>query len=214
MKNNHASKKFVVSLYDYTLNWVQPYIDAGVGVIAWDKRVEGDILEGFSRLMIQIENAIDQGFTFYGLIAAPPCTEFAVSGARWWEAKSKEPLPQDEDWSKLEYATAYVMIILHLVDLYKPKFWVLENPVGRIESICPEIKPFRNYVFDPCDFGDPYTKKTILWGEFNPNLVKTPVAVTRKNYIRDLGSKNRGSVGSITPPGFSRAFFNANNPTA
>ena len=28
----------------------------------------------------------------YGILAAPPCTEFAGSGARWWEEKGKKPL--------------------------------------------------------------------------------------------------------------------------
>ncbi len=204
------NKNLIISLYDHSTEWPAPFIKAGYPVMPWDGRIEGDILEGFTTLCIQIDEAIEAGYQVHGILAAPPCTEFTVSGARWWEEKAKQPLPEGECWGKLDYAIAYAHLVLHLVDLYRPKFWALENPAGRIEQQIPELKPFRRYSFHPCDFGDPYTKRTILWGDFNADLQKNPVEPTKKNYIRDLGSHSRAHKGSITPAGFARAFFEAN----
>ena len=64
--------------------------------------------------------------------------------------------------------------------------------------------------FNPCDYGDPWTKKTALWGEFNIPEEK-PVKPLGKNPIWNMPpSKNRGEIRSITPRGFAEAFFRAN----
>lgn len=191
-------ERLIISLYDYTGNWPRPYIKAGYPVMLWDKKVEGDILT---------ERAWDElmGYSsyIYGLIGAPPCTFFAGSGARWWPNISEEDLTE---------MIALVQIIL----IFKEQcpnlnFWVFENPVGRIEKLIPEIKPFRKLLFNPCDYGDPYTKKTILWGEFNSKLQKNPVLPLYGSMMHLIppGPK-RQELRSATPLGFSQAFFNAN----
>jgi len=203
-----VSKRLIISIYDFTGNWVKPYINAGYPVMLWDKKVEGDILEGFSWLLTQIE---ETGLQVYGILGACPCNDFASSGARWFEGKDK-PTPGYEPFDNTtELSIALVQIVLHLVDLLKPKFWVIENPVGRIERLNEELKPYRNYSFDPHDFGEPYPKKTILWGEFNNNLVKTPVLPLYKEYIHNQPpGEKRAEIRSATPAGFAKAFFQAN----
>jgi len=66
-------------------------------------------------------------------------------------------------------------------------------------------------LFNPCDYGDPYTKKTYLWGNFNmPPKVKR-VEPTKGSKMHLLPpSLDRAMLRSITPPGFARAFFEAN----
>lgn len=65
--------------------------------------------------------------------------------------------------------------------------------------------------FDPCDFGDPYTKKTVLWGEFNDHLTKTPVMPLYGSMMHNVApGPDRAKVRSTTPRGFSKEFFNAN----
>lgn len=203
------SQKLILSVYDYTGNWVRDYINAGYPVILWDAKVEGDILSGFTQLQIMIE---ETGLQLYGLFAASPCTDFAASGARWFKEKDRPKLGYEPFESSTELHVALVLIVLHMVDVFKPKkFWVLENPVGRIETLVPEIKPYRKMSFNPCDFGDPYTKKTILWGDFNTNLNKTPVLSLYGSMMHNIApGPIRAEIRSTTPPGFSRAFFNAN----
>jgi hypothetical protein len=129
----------------------------------------------------------------HGILAAPPCTDFAVSGARWWALKGEPDL-------------SVVNACLELVEECSPAWWCLENPVGRL----------KNYIggwvhaFDPCDYGDPYTKKTCLWGSFQMPT-KKPVVPTEGSKMHRLPeSPKRAVLRSVTPPGFARAFFEAN----
>jgi len=75
--------------------------------------------------------------------------------------------------------------------------------------------------FDPCDYGDPYTKKTCLWGDFifpeenpvEPEFVILPDGkrMSKKHYETfKLPRKKRTMIRSITPLGFAKAFFKAN----
>ncbi len=202
------NNRLIVSLYDESEIWSGYYIRAGYPVICWDKFHEGDILEGFTKLMITIE---DTGLTPHGFIFQPPCTDFAGSGARWWADKDKPTCGYEPFDNTTELSISLVSICLHLVDIYKPAWWVLENPVGRIEKKLPELKPYRAMAFNPCDFGDPYTKKTILWGNFNTNLARSPVQPTLGSLMHRIPpSADRQKIRSKTPAGFAKAFFTAN----
>ena len=220
------SNKLIISLYDYTTEWVQPYIKAGYPVICWDEKVEGDILENFGSLLMKIEQAIEAGYIPYGILAAPPCTDFAQCGSQWWAKKDAE-VRVDDYWNGVDYHVAYVDMVHILTEWIKDhspeplNFWVMENPVGRIEKLVPWIKPYRKMVWNPCDYGDAYTKKTILWGEFNTDLPKTPVEpeyITYGNGKRfpkiwaGTGGKSEKTKAkrSATPKGFANAFFQAN----
>jgi hypothetical protein len=62
--------------------------------------------------------------------------------------------------------------------------------------------------FDPCDYGDPYTKRTLLWGSFN---LPKPLGVlpTEGSKMHRLSSSHAAQR-ALTPPGFAQAFFEAN----
>jgi hypothetical protein len=104
-----------------------------------------------------------------------------------------------------------VIACLRIIAITQPVFWCLENPVGKLSRWMgkPQLK------FNPCDYGDPYTKKTYLWGKFNMP-VRYPVDPVRScsqgSWIQTLGGKSDRTkeLRSITPPGFARAFFEAN----
>ena len=181
--------KIILSLCDYSGNWPRPYAEAGYCVIYFDIAKSG--------LDIRLLTPINMGGKVHGILAAPPCTEFASSGARWWKQKGVAPLL--ENLSIVDSCYRIVMI-------NKPKWWALENPVGRLKNyLGPPV-----YRFDPCDFGDPYTKRTLLWGEFNPPI-KNPVPPTQGSKMHLVpGSKNQARIRSETPEGFARAFFAAN----
>lgn len=178
--------KTILSLCDYTGNWSKPYREAGYHVIQVDLK-NGEDIRHFHRIGIEV----------HGILAAPPCTEFAVSGARWWKSKGEGPLLEN-----LFIVDACMRIIL----VHKPVFWALENPVGRLKNY---LGP-PAFSFDPCDFGDPYTKKTLLWGNFNLP-VKSRVEPTQGSKMHLVpGSKRQAELRSETPMGFARAFFEAN----
>lgn len=201
---------FLLSVYDYTGNWARPYIDAGWRYLLWDQNFEGCILEGFGRMIRMVEEENDGRVD--GLLAAPPCTAFAASGARWWQDKDL-PGSAEEPWESFtEKMVGLTLIVWEMVYRFQPRFWALENPVGRIEKLCPELKPYRRMSFNPCDYGDPYTKKTILWGDFNPNLPRNPVRPVDGSKMHRLPpSADRAALRSQTPIGFARAFYEANH---
>jgi len=137
----------------------------------------------------------------YGVLAAPPCTHLCSSGARWWKEKGQEALLEG-----LSIVDACMRIILLCKLQGGLKFWCLENPVGRLVHYLGKPKMY----FHPYEFGDPWTKKTALWGEFNIPR-KNPVKPVDKHRIHYMPpSPERSKLRSITPPGFARAFFEAN----
>ena len=137
-----------------------------------------------------------------GILLAPPCTEFAGSGARWWAGK--EP-------TLLEHAVHTVRMFLHLVEIYEPAWWALENPVGRLAKCVPELGPY-SYTWHPWEFGDPEVKRTCMWGNHNrpvPTVTERPEIVNAR--VHRLGpSPDRARLRSITPAGFARAFYESN----
>jgi len=133
----------------------------------------------------------------YGILAAPPCTRLAGSGARWWKQAGE---------SAFFEAIAIVDACMRIILIANPHFWCLENPVGRLVHYLGKPKMY----FNPCDYGDPWTKKTCLWGNFNIPK-KNPVVPTRGSKIHLMPpSPDRAKLRSITPPGFAKAFFEAN----
>ena len=197
--------KTILSLCDFTGEWPKPYKEAGYNVIQVDIQHGQDV-----RLLTLPDEPI------HGILAAPPCTEFAVSGATWWEQKGEAALLE---------GLSIVDACLRIITITNPKWWVLENPVGRLKHYLG--KPA--YYFQPNDYGDPYTKRTCLWGNFTPpdplwiggDWSVQPIKVRNSGHHsideyhiqngKKLGGfEQRKMIRSITPPGFAKAFFLAN----
>lgn len=174
--------------------WSKPYKEAGYDVIEVDIEKGQDV-----RLLKRLD------YPVRGILAAPPCTHLSGSGARWWKEKGEEALID---------ALSIVDACLRTVIIYKPKWWCLENPVGRLTrylglpvgSFHPN--DYAGYSNDPVT--NEYTKKTLLWGDFKMPPKKLG-QMRNKEYIWKLTpSPERGSLRSITPDGFARAFKEAN----
>ncbi len=191
--------KIILDLCGGTGAWSKPYKEAG-----YDVRV----------ITLPDFNVITYPFcalkNIYGVLAAPPCTMFSFARTR---AKTPRDLRKG-----MEVVYACLRIIWECRYRTKLHFWALENPMGYLRQFLG--KP--TFTFDPCDFGDPYTKKTDLWGYFNhPKL--NPVKLTPKQkwdskqnnlskYPRysDITRSKQSEIRAITPPGFAKAFFEAN----
>lgn len=188
-------KGIILSLYDYSGVWSKPYRDAGYQVIQIDRQLgEQDV---------RLIEYRDLPKNITGLLAAPPCTHLAGSGARWWKEKGDAALIE---------GLSTIDAIYRIKEFTRPKWWVMENPTGRLNRFIGE--PL--FKFDPFEFAgwadspdsEAYTKKTYLWGNFNYLL-----RYNRKNPA--LGSymhtnKRGQNSRSKTPEGFARAFFMAN----
>jgi hypothetical protein len=93
------------------------------------------------------------------IIAFPPCTHLAVSGAAWFEQKRKDGRQQGGIDFFMRFATAKCDKI------------AIENPVGVMSSVW--RKP--DQIIQPYQFGDSFSKKTCLWLKNLPLLAPTNI---------------------------------------
>tara|TARA_R100000458_G_C8256519_1_gene232575 strand:- start:948 stop:1343 length:396 start_codon:yes stop_codon:yes gene_type:complete len=122
------------------------------------------------------------------MIAHPPCTYLAVSGARWFKDRKQEQ----------EDALDFVRLLL---DAPVPRI-ALENPVSVIST---RIRKPDQYI-QPWQFGHGETKKTGLWLKNLPKLQPTDIVDGRESRIHHLPpGPNRGKIRSQTYEGIADA---------
>jgi site-specific DNA-cytosine methylase len=115
------------------------------------------------------------------MIAHPPCTHLAVSGARWF----KDKIQEQKD--ALNFVKA-------LMDAPIKKI-AIENPISIISS---KIKK-PSQIIQPWQFGHGETKATCLWLKNLPLLLPTEIVEGREPRIHKMPpSANRGKERSRT----------------
>lgn len=147
--------------------------------------IQGDVLD-----------VLEDGWDL--MIAHPPCTHLAVSGARWFKDKQAQ---QEE---ALEFVRRLLEAPIASV--------ALENPVSIISSKI--RKP--DQIVQPYFFGDEATKTTCLWLKNLPLLVPTNIVGRGDRHVTKSGkslpkwynlppSEDRGKIRSRTFEGFAKA---------
>lgn len=198
--------RIVLSLFDLTGQWSKPWAEAGYQVYRFDIQDDAEMgdVNNFSTEFFTEWFGDFEGQDVYAILAACPCTDFASSGARHFAAKDAD--------GRTVASVKLVHQALAAIEYFKPAVWAIENPVGRIEKLG-GLPPWR-LSFDPNHLGDPYTKKTLLWGRFNGELPIAPVEPTEGSKMHRLyGGKSLATKNarSETPEGFAYGFFMANN---
>lgn len=137
-------------------------------------------------LQINVLTVLSHGWDL--MIAHPPCTHLAVSGARWFKEKAKEQA------EALEFVRT-------LLDAPIPRI-ALENPVSIISSRI--RKP--DQIIQPWQFGHGETKATCLWLKNLPNLIPTDIVEGREGRVWKMGpSPDRWKERSRFLPGIAQA---------
>jgi len=214
----------IVSLFDASGVFSQPYVDMGFHVRRYDLKHGDDVVQDWVHIVNELHDLVAEGKRIRGVIAQPPCTTFTNSGTRWRAAR------HDRSWSNavsrmwgedaakmfespVEYNQTLVAVTEWIIADAKPdSFFVIENPAGRIEQVTGLPRPL--LVIEPHHFGSPYTKRTHLWGEFNPVLPTAnvhPAEGSRMHKLRGRDEKEEG-LRSLTPEPFAYAFALANRP--
>lgn len=134
-------------------------------------------------------NCLDLIFEPWDLIIAhPPCTHLAVSGARWFKEKQAEQ----------QYALDFVTT---LMNANSPRICI-ENPISIISTKI--RKP--DQIIQPWMFGHPETKATCLWLKNLPLLKATQVVEGRQARVhREPPGPDRWKNRSRTLPGIAKA---------
>jgi hypothetical protein len=202
-------RKIILDLCGGTGAWSKPYKDAGYEVHNVTLP-EYDVRNFYLKTNDKI----------YGILAAPPCTEFSIA--------KNHKIHRD-----LESGMEIVDACLRIIHSCNPVFWALENPAGMLTKFLG--KP--TFSFQPYEFGDAWTKRTLIWGRFNKPIKKfekyTDVKPIKELYVRPgrktaslafnhVGNKKYirafdpfevytdDAFRAITPQGFTKAFFEAN----
>ena len=136
------------------------------------------------------------------ILAFPPCTDLAVSGARHFERKRK-------DGSQQRSIDFFMLFANHPCEKI-----AIENPVGIMSSIW--RKP--DQIINPYEFGDRFKKKTCLWIKGLPLLEPTDIVEPEPDFVYPNGKrypqwmmdamknpKQRALLRSKTFPGIARA---------
>lgn len=200
----------VISCFDYTTNMVRPWADAGYTCYCVDMQHprgetrEGNIIKVGANMLDWLPPANDIVFAAF----FPPCTDVAVSGARWFRDKGLGALIRSLELFKRSVDLAEMIGAPYLI----------ENPVNTVSSYWREP----DHKFQPNHYGDPYTKETWLWtgnGFQMPPVIRPGDLFDRTTWVDATeGSKmhklppsaERANLRSETPQGFARAVFEAN----
>ena len=125
------------------------------------------------------------------VLAFPPCTDLAVSGARWFKEKQQDGRQQRsirffEFFTRLDYIPMVA----------------IENPIGIMSSHF--RKP--DQIIQPWQFGQGETKATCLWLKGLPRLEPTDIVEGREQRIWKLPpSADRAKIRSKTYAGIAKA---------
>ncbi len=124
------------------------------------------------------------------MIAFPPCTHLAVSGARWFEEKIADGRQQEA-----------IDFFMDLVSAPIPRI-AIENPVGIMST---KYRTPDQYI-QPWEYGHGETKKTCLWLKNLPQLESTDIVPGRADRIHKMGpSPDRSQKRSVTYTGVAEA---------
>ena len=137
---------------------------------------------------------IDDGWDL--MIAHPPCTHLAVSGAKHFAAKRADGRQQ-------EGIDFFMEIVNARIERY-----AIENPVGIMSTIY--RKP--DQIIQPWQFGDEFQKTTCLWLKNLPPLIHTKVVNKGEFHVTKSGKRlpkwyvgATAKVRSKTFPGIAKA---------
>lgn len=208
----------VIALCNLTFNFVEPWVEGGYRVIMVDPQHERTYFDGVA--VYRIKSTILEALPFLRramtqtkvvfVAGFPPCTDMAVSGARWFEHKRKlDPMFQAKAVAVAEQC--------RMVGELSGAPYFVENPVSVLSGVFG--KP--HHYFHPSFYtrycpDDNYVKRTNLWvgngfimphaecddslGPPDDRIHKAPPGPERANFR------------SATPKGFSRANYRANAP--
>jgi hypothetical protein len=109
------------------------------------------------------------------IIAFPPCTHLAASGAKWFEQKRKDGRQQEGIDFFMLFANADCERV------------AIENPVGIMSTVWRQP----DQIIQPYEYGHPVTKRTCLWLKGLPPLTPTKIV--------DKGSRVTYASGKSLP---------------
>lgn len=124
------------------------------------------------------------------VIAFPPCTDLAVSGARWFPEKRANGTQEKS------------ILLFEFFTMLRTRYVAIENPIGIMSTLW--RKP--DQIIQPWQFGHGETKATCLWLKNLKPLVPTNIVEGREQRIWKMApGPDRAKERSKTFPGIAKA---------
>jgi len=194
----------MISCFDRTTIMAQPWADAGYLCYCVDiqhpkgETREGNIIKVGADMMDWLPPKGNIVFAAF----FPPCTDIAVSGARWF---------RDKGLGALIRALQLFKRSVDLAELIGAPY-MIENPVSTVSTYW---RP-PDYKFQPWMYGENYSKETWLWAGNGfrmprPDEVHPPENLEQKIWLMPP-SPDRADKRAETSEKFARAVFKANAP--
>jgi site-specific DNA-cytosine methylase len=142
------------------------------------------------RNVLRRDNTMIHRCEYDMVIAFPPCTDLAVSGARWFKEKQADGRQQ----KSIQFFEFFTML--------KNEYIAIENPIGIMSSLY--RKP--DQIIQPWQFGHGETKATCLWLKGLPKLNPANIVTGREQRIWKMSpGPERTKLRSKTFPGIASA---------
>ena len=129
--------------FDVELNYLYPHTTCR-NILTWDYKNDHWIA----------------GKKFDVVYASPPCNLYFTN-----LRGSFVPITEREKQLSLDLVNRTVEII----EWFKPRYFLIENPVGKMRKHYPEILGYPPLLVDYCQYGVDYKKPTYLWTNVNIN---------------------------------------------
>jgi hypothetical protein len=211
----------IVSLCDLSGIIADPWLEAGYDALLIDpqhssytvqhqaagvvEKIPATILGAGARI-----GEVLRGRKIVFVAGFPPCTDVAVSGARWFEEKRAKD-------KNFQAKAAIVAEQCRMIGILSGAPWFFENPVSVFSSIfgdpCHTFHPHQFTAHEP---DDNYSKLTCLWtggGFVMPERAQCKDLPEPDDRIHKAPpGEDRANFRSKTPKGFAKAVFMANAP--
>lgn len=181
----------VLDLFSGLKGWSTPWADRGHETFAIDidRRFDADAYIDISNVHEVLEILPWQPDV---ILASPPCNAFSVmSMARNWTHSGEPKTLTAVIGQRLVLAT------LKIVNITKPRYWVLENPRARLRTL-DLLDNIPRYTVTYCQYGEDRMKPTDLWGVLPESLVLRPMC---KNgdpcHVRAPRGSRTGTQGGV-----------------
>lgn len=204
----NMDKKLMLDLFAGTHSWEIPFLnDKTWNVVSLDidpltkSTITEDILKW------DYKNDKNMFKTPDLIVASPDCSRYFTK-LKNWTGHTKYT---EDDYI---FSIAQVEVLKNILDYFKPKYWIVENPIGKMQIIYPFINHIHYNKISYCRYGFDYRKDTAIWTNIpldflvcNHTTHKIP---NLKNLPKELGLntvKDRQNYRYRIPPLFTQMVY-------
>lgn len=158
----------VLDLFSGLCGWSQAFKDRGHIIVTLD--IIKKFNPTFCKDIMEVKDLkeLELYGKFHVILISPPCNCFSVASiGKHWVGRDLKYTPKDQ---QTKDAILLVQHTLNLINKYKPKFWIMENPMGILRKLW-FMQEYQRMLVTYCQYGEHRMKPTDLWGKFPKEFI-------------------------------------------